>query len=159
MIRSSAPVCEPKAMTSAFPVFQPHDGDTPADGTPAQPRLLVIEDDAPPRMVIVKLARNLGYATREAGTIAEAAELIATEKFNCMTLDLRMGGHYGTELLETMSRHQAGVPVIVVSSADDDERWEVLRVATLFGIRVAEVAKPLGVARLRAIFEEIHDLA
>jgi CheY-like chemotaxis protein len=123
------------------------------------PRLLVIDDDATPRMVIVKLAQKLGYATSEASTIGEAAALIAAEKFDCMTLDLRMGGQYGTELFEPMSHLQADVPVIVVSSADDDERWDVLRLAALYGIRVTEVPKPLQIGRLRKVFEEIRDLA
>jgi CheY-like chemotaxis protein len=146
-------------MTSAVPVSELHDGDPAVAGEPAQPRLLVIDDDMTPRVVIVKLAQKLGYATWEASTITEAAALIAEQKFDCMTLDLRMGGHYGTELLETMSRQQADVPVIIVSSADDDERWEVLRVAALYGIRVTEVPKPLEITRLRAVFKEIRDLA
>jgi CheY-like chemotaxis protein len=123
------------------------------------PRLLVIDDDTTPRMVIVKLAQKLGYATLEASTIGEAAALIATEKFDCITLDLRMGGQYGTELFEPLSHLQADVPVIVVSSADDDERWEVLRLAALYGIRITEVPKPLEIGRLRKVFEEVRDLA
>lgn len=123
-------------------------------GTP--PRLLVIEDDAAMRVAIVLTAQKLGYETAEAATVADAAALIASDRFDCMTLDLRMGGHYGTELLDAISARQGGVPVIVVSSADDDERWDVLRVATLYGIRVAEVPKPLDFARLRAAFEEFR---
>ena len=128
-------------------------------GEKPQPRILVIDDDTTPRMVIVKLAQRLGYATAEASTIAEAAALIGSGKFDCMTLDLRMGSQYGTELLETMSVAQADVPVIVVSSADDDERWEVLRLAALYGIRVTEMPKPLEIGKLRRVFEEIRDLA
>ena len=125
----------------------------------APPRLLVIDDDTTPRMVIVKLAQRLGYATAEASTIAEAAALIAAEKFDCMTLDLCMGSQYGTELLETMSLEQTDVPVIVISSVDDDERWNVLRLAALYGMRVTELPKPLEVGKLRRVFEEIRDLA
>jgi CheY-like chemotaxis protein len=123
-----------------------------------QPRILVIDDDTTPRMVIVKLAQRLGYTTAQASTIEEAAALIASDKFDCMTLDLRMGSRYGTELLETMSVAQADVPVIVISSADDEERWEVLRLAALYGIRVTEVPKPLEIGKLRRVFEEIRDL-
>jgi CheY-like chemotaxis protein len=127
-------------------------------GDKTRPRILVIDDDTTPRMVIVKLAQRLGYATAEASTIAEAATLIRSDKFDCMTLDLRMGSQYGTELLETMSIAQADVPVIVISSADDDERWDVLRLAALYGIRVTEVPKPLEIGKLRRVFEEIRDL-
>jgi CheY-like chemotaxis protein len=127
-------------------------------GPSVQRRLLVIDDDTTPRMVIVRLAQRLGYTTCEASTIAEAAALIAAEKFDCMTLDLRMGSQYGTELLDTMSRLQADVPVIVISSADDDERWEVLRLAALYNIPVTEVPKPLEIAKLRKVFEEVRHL-
>jgi CheY-like chemotaxis protein len=135
-----------------------HSSADPASA-PTQPRLLVIDDDVTHRMVISRLAQKLGYATVEASTIDEAAELISTQHFDCMTLDLRMGAQYGTELFEIMNEKQANVPVIVISSADDDERWEVLRVATLYGIRVTEVPKPLEPARLRDVFMEIKDVA
>jgi two-component system chemotaxis response regulator CheY len=123
------------------------------------PQLLVIDDDGTHRMLICLLARKLGYGTTEAGTIEEAAELIASRTFDCMTLDLRMGSQHGTELLEVMHEKQPTVPVIVVSSADDEERWEVLRLATLFGMRITEMPKPLDLNRLREVFIEISDLA
>jgi two-component system, chemotaxis family, chemotaxis protein CheY len=151
---------EDHAMTSAaVPTLQFPDGKFDVIRVPARRRLLVIEDDLTPRTVIARLAQRLGYATTEASTFEQAAALIAAETFDCMTLDLHMGEHYGTELLEAMSRSQTGVPVIVISSADDDERWDVLRVATLYGIRVTEVAKPLDVGELRAVFAAIGDLA
>ncbi len=128
--------------------------DSPGGGRPA-PRVLVIDDDASHRVVICRLAEKLGYVTIEAGTIAEAADLIRTRHFDCMTLDLHMGAESGVELLEIMNSRQANVPVIVISSADDVERWEVLRVATLYGIPVTEVPKPLKIGALREVFMEL----
>ena len=104
-------------------------------------------------------AQSPQYATTEAGTIEEAAALISTRHFDCMTLDLCLGTQYGTELLEVMHEKQPAVPVILVSSADDDERWEVLRLAMLYGMRITEMAKPLDLGRLRDVFIEISDVA
>ena len=136
----------------------PHDNAEPPRAHPA-PRLLVIDDDVTHRTVIGRLAQKLGYVTTEAGTVKEASALISTQAFDCMTLDLNMGGQNGSELLGLMHDKQASVPVIVVSSADNDERWEVLRLATLYGIRVTEVPKPLEIGKLRQVFLEIKDVA
>ena len=81
------------------------------------------------------------------------------QQFDCMTLDLNMGGQSGTELLEAINGKQSNVTVIVISSADDEERWEVLRLATLYGIRVTEVPKPLAIGKLREVFKELKDVA
>src|SRR4051794_31097617 len=133
--------------------------DAEQPGAPAPARqLLVIDDDGTHRMVISLLARQLGYVTTEASTVVEAAALIATRRFDCMTLDLRMGMQYGAELLEVMHEVQADTPVIVISSADDEERWEVLRLATLYGIRVTEMPKPLDLGKLHDVFMEINDI-
>jgi two-component system, chemotaxis family, chemotaxis protein CheY len=132
---------------------------TPDDRAAQSPQLLVIDDDGTHRMLICLLARKLGYATTEAGSIEEAADLIASRNFDCMTLDLRLGAEHGTELLEIMHEKHPTVPVIVVSSADDEERWEVLRLATLYGMRITEMPKPLDLNRLRDVFIEISDIA
>jgi CheY-like chemotaxis protein len=122
-------------------------------------QLLVIDDDATHRTVIGILARKLGYVTTEASTVAEASELISKQHFDCMTLDLHMGTQYGAELLHVMNSRQSNAAVIVISSADDEERCEVLRVATLYGIRVTEVPKPLEIGMLRDAFVELKDVA
>ena len=121
-------------------------------------RVLVIDDDVTHRVVICQLAQKLGYVTAEAATIAEAADLIRTRRFDCMTLDLHLGAESGVELLGIMNSRQQNVPVIVISSADDVERWEVLRVATLHGIRVTEVPKPLKIGVLREVFLELKNV-
>jgi CheY-like chemotaxis protein len=145
-------------MTAANPMPVLQEAEADRSCAKQAPQLLVIDDDVTHRMVICRLAQKFGYATTDASTIAEASELISTRHFDCMTLDLHMGAQSGTELLEVMNRRQSNVPVIVISSADDEERWEVLRVATLYGIRVTEVPKPLKIGRLRDVLLEIKDV-
>ena len=146
-------------MTSANCTSPPRAGKAdPSFATESAPQLLVIDDDVTHRTIIVCLAQKLGYATTEACTVADASELISTRHFDCMTLDLHMGTQYGAELLEVMNTNQFNVPVIVISSADDEERWEVLRLATLYGIRVTEVPKPVELGMLRDVFIELKDV-
>lgn len=148
------PATEGRDMVTAKHTPAPH-----RDAAKAMPQLLVIDDDATHRMVISRLAQALGYATTDAAAITEAAELIAARRFDCITLDLHMGAQNGSELFDIMSTRQPNVPVIVISSAGDKERWRVLRVATLYGVRVTEVPKPLDVGRLKAVFLELKDMA
>jgi len=124
----------------------------------AAPQVLVIDDDPTHRTLIVRLAQKLGYGTVEAGTVVQAVDLITTRQFDCMTLDLNMGAQYGAELLGIMNSRQPNIPVIVISSAGDDERWDVLRTASLYGIRITEVPKPLDVGMLRDVFMELKDV-
>lgn len=138
---------------------KPADEAGPSGEAGSSGHLLVIDDDLTIRTLIVCLAQQLGYATTEAGTIQEASELILRQHFDCMTLDLHMGAQYGAALLDVMNSRQANVPVIVISSAEDEERWEVLRVATLYGIPVTEVPKPLDIGVLRDVFMELKDVA
>jgi CheY-like chemotaxis protein len=147
-------------MTTANPTPLPHDDTADPSFAPMQAKqLLVIDDDATHRTVIGILARKLGYVTTEARTVAEASELISKQHFDCMTLDLHMGTQYGAELLQVMNSRQSNAAVIVISSADDEERCEVLRVATLYGSRVTEVPKPLEIGMLRDAFVELKDVA
>ena len=146
-------------MTSADVISQKRaEDETPARASAAVPQLLVIDDDPTHRMVIVRLAQKLGYATVESSTVLHAVDMITTRHFDCMTLDLHMGAQYGAELLSIMNSQQPNVPVVVISSAGNDERWEVLRTASLYGIRIAEVPKPLDVGMLRDVFMEIRDV-
>ena len=146
-------------MTSANCTLPAHADKADLSCAAGAPQLLVIDDDVTHRTVITCLAQKLGYATTEASTVAHASILISTRHFDCMTLDLHMGAQYGGELLEVMNSRQSNVPVIVISSAEDEERWEVLRIATLYGIRVTEVPKPLEIGVLRDVFMELKDVA
>ena len=120
-------------MTSARPMPLPQVDEAERSGSAGQARqMLVIDDDGTHRMVISLLARQLGYVTTEASTVVEAAAFIATRRFDCMTLDLRMGAQYGAELLEVMHEVQSDTPVM---------------------------PKPLDLGKLHDVFMEINDIA
>src|SRR5271154_1768898 len=67
------------------------------------PRLLVIDDDNLHRMIICRLAAKAGYVPAGAAGYDEAAELARHSAFDCITLDLLLGQHSGSEMLHQLS--------------------------------------------------------
>lgn len=103
---------------------------TPVRGgaTPA-PQILVVDDNAFSRRVIVKLLQEAGFKTLEASDGAQAIQLVtSTPNIRLITLDLEMPAMNGFQVLEAIrSPAHAGalkaggnerVPVILVTSND-----------------------------------------
>ena len=63
------------------------------------PVLLVVDDDAPVRDLLVRQLEQHGYATRQASSGIEALELIEQHQFDVVLLDVgmpSMNGYQGT---------------------------------------------------------------
>jgi CheY-like chemotaxis protein len=94
-----------------------------ADDTPegARTRVLVVDDEAPLRQVLVRMLQRLGYDTLEAPDGRAALELAEREAPDLVITDLTMPHMTGHDLLRRLkaderTRH---VPVIVVSGEGD----------------------------------------
>ncbi|WP_234731451.1 response regulator, partial [Acidocella facilis] len=91
-------------------------------------RVLIVEDDERQRDAVSKLLASDDTETVTAGTAAECLELLRTQTFDCMVLDLSLPDTSGYALLETLSQQDAYSfpPVIVYTgrelSADDELR-------------------------------------
>ncbi|HEX4408563.1 MAG TPA: response regulator [Xanthobacteraceae bacterium] len=90
-------------------------------------RILIVEDDQVQREAVSKLLTSHDVETVAAGTVAECLELLKTQTFDCMVLDLSLPDASGYSLLETLSREDAYSfpPVIVYTGRDlspDDEQ-------------------------------------
>jgi signal transduction histidine kinase/CheY-like chemotaxis protein/CHASE3 domain sensor protein len=91
-------------------------------------RVLIVEDDDVQRDAVGKLLSSNDVETVGVGTAAECLELLKTETFDCMVLDLSLPDASGFSLLETLSQdgEHAFPPVIVYTghdlSADDETR-------------------------------------
>jgi CheY-like chemotaxis protein len=91
-------------------------------------RVLIVEDDLAQREAVGKLLSSHDVETVSAGTAAECLDLLKTQTFDCMVLDLSLPDASGYSLLETLSREDAYSfpPVIVYTgrdlSADDEQR-------------------------------------
>ncbi|MGE0422045.1 MAG: ATP-binding protein [Reyranellaceae bacterium] len=86
-------------------------------GTPVRERILVVEDNAAVRQIVVAQLRKLGYATMEADRASAALELLdAGEKFDLLFTDLAMpGGISGDALAREALSRRCGLKVLFTS--------------------------------------------
>jgi CheY-like chemotaxis protein len=90
--------------------------------------ILIVEDDAAIRRLVVKFLTRRGYSVREAGNGREGLEAMRTGEAKLVVLDLMMPEVDGWEVLrtrfadETLSR----IPVVVVSANTGPDLKDVL---------------------------------
>ncbi|WP_298216969.1 response regulator [Acidocella sp.] len=78
-------------------------------------RVLIVEDDALQREAVSRLLAAHDTETVSAGTAAECLELLKSQTFDCMVLDLSLPDASGYSLLETLSREDAySFPPVIV---------------------------------------------
>jgi len=83
-------------------------------------RLLVVEDNEIARKSIVELIGNGDVRTTAVGSGAEALELLATEPFDCMVLDLTLSDIDGFQVIESMRNELQihDLPIIIYTARD-----------------------------------------
>jgi signal transduction histidine kinase/CheY-like chemotaxis protein/CHASE3 domain sensor protein len=94
-------------------------------------RVLVVEDDERQRESVVKLIADEDVLIAAVGTGKEALELLRTDIFDCMIIDLKLPDMHGKDLLERMSHEEmcSFPPVIVYTGRNltRDEEAELLK--------------------------------
>ena len=80
-------------------------------------KILVIDDDPKIREYLIDLFGDNGYATTSAINAQEALELVNSETFDLITLDLEMPGEWGPRFYSKMVQNidLQNIPVIVIS--------------------------------------------
>ena len=113
-------------------------------------RVLVIDDEPPIRKLLRVGLTAHGYQTIEASSGKMALELLGREPPDLILLDLGLPDMQGHELLRTMRARNDRVPIVVLSSRDD----EAGKVQALDSGADDYVTKPFGMdellARMRA---------
>ena len=113
-------------------------------------RVLVIDDEPPIRKLLRVGLSAHGYQIIEASSGKMALELLGEQPPNLIILDLGLPDMQGHELLRTMRARNDSVPIVVLSSRDD----EAGKVQALDSGADDYVTKPFGMdellARLRA---------
>jgi len=114
-------------------------------------RLLVVEDDDTIRETVSEAMVMEGFAVTAAADGQRAWELLSSQSFDLVVLDLMLPGMNGLDLCRQL-RQRAGGPLVLVVSARDTETDRVL------GLEVGAddyLIKPFGmrelVARCRAL--------
>jgi CheY-like chemotaxis protein len=121
--------------------------------------LLVVDDDPVHRMVIGKVGEKTGYRLTTSGSIEDARAKIEKQKFDCISLDLTLGGENGAQVLDTIAQHNRQALLIVISGAAADVREETLRRANELSIQVVEAPKPVDLIALRAKLVQLVEKA
>lgn len=91
-------------------------------------RVLVVEDDAQQAESVKLLLASREVETVEVHSAARCVELLGTETFDCMVLDLNLPDASGLDLLERLSADESvGFPPVIVYTGRDLSQDEELR--------------------------------
>lgn len=87
------------------------------------PRILVVDDDAEMRALLLELLRHEGCEPHQAANGAEALIRLRTESFAAIVLDKNMPGLSGLDLLPGLRKICPGTPVILITAFGDVETY------------------------------------
>jgi CheY-like chemotaxis protein len=117
-------------------------------------RLLIVEDDEVQRKAIVELIGNGDVQSTAVGSAEEALEMLQSEPFDCVVLDLRLPGMNGFELIEAIKERPASrrLPIIVYTGKElsRDEETQLRQLAET--IIVKDVRSPERLLDETALF-------
>ena len=110
------------------------------------PTILVIDDEPPIRRLLRTGLATQGYAVLEAPNGRTALEILGRDAVGLVILDLGLPDMRGHDLLPMIRERRPGVPVVVLSSRDDESgKVEALDLGA-----DDYVTKPFGMAELLA---------
>jgi len=97
------------------------------------PRILLVDDNAVVRDMLVDLVGSLGYSADAAGDGAEALALFDQGQYDVVLTDLLMPGMSGWEVLAALRQREPRIPVIIITGTPviGDARAEQPGVAVL----------------------------
>lgn len=111
--------------------------------------VLIVEDEAPIREVIVEALAHLHYDVREAATAADAVTMAQVERPDAILLDMVLPDASGTETLDRLRTVRPDVPIIMVTANAD----EALARDTLTRGAFDYIMKPFNVEQLERVLE------
>lgn len=84
-------------------------------------RILVVEDDAPLRSILVRALREESYAVDEAADGQEAEWLAFENPYDLIVLDLMLPRKHGLEVLKSLRDGGVNSPVLILTARDSKE--------------------------------------
>ena len=122
-------------------------------------RVLVIDDEPAVCELIETVAEAAGFSTASANS-HEQIESALLGRFDVVVLDLSLGELDGIEIMSRLAAIRRGLPVVLVSGADEVLLTSARRIAEMQKLRVvATLAKPFGVDALTTALTEAGRLA
>ena len=83
-------------------------------------RVLIVDDDAGVRTVLVRILKGAGYTVQEAGDAFQALDLLDLQPPDAALLDIKMPGMDGLGLLENLRQRGLDIPVVVLTGHGDE---------------------------------------
>lgn len=85
-------------------------------------RLLVVDDNAKLRQLLVGLFTGARYTVDAVGSASDALDAMAVASYDLVLMELTLPDSDGTELVRAMRRRGLGIPVMIGSAVTDIER-------------------------------------
>ena len=82
----------------------------------AEPRVLVVDDDAEMTSILCDVLRDAGYAAISARSGSEALDIAEREEPDLVVSDLRMSQMNGHQLQAELRRRMPNLPVIIITA-------------------------------------------
>ncbi|GAA0733905.1 response regulator [Sphingomonas japonica] len=113
-------------------------------------KILIVEDDAPLRLLIARALSDYGYTPVGVGTAAEMRPLLDDGGFQLIVLDIMLPGTNGLDITRWI-RTRTDVPIIIISARGQESD-------RIVGLEIGAddyLSKPFGpaelIARIRAV--------
>ena len=109
-------------------------------------RILIADDEPTVRATVRRLLERRGAQPVLAADGKEAEQLLRTERFDFVLLDVLMPGRTGYELIPIAREHQPGIPVVLMSGYSEQAR----------GVELPDgfIEKPFTAGTLEAAIQE-----
>ena len=85
------------------------------------PYVLVVDDETVVRDFVTRCLEGRGYAVKQAGSAAEALELMVAKPASLVLCDIKMPGQDGLWLANRLHAHWPRTPVVMATATDDLE--------------------------------------
>ncbi len=118
-------------------------------------KVLIVDDDPVHRMLIGRLAEQVGLKTGFASTAHDAIEKLSQEDFCAMTLDLNLGEDDGTDVLEYLADRSIEMRVFVISGSERSQYEAAVNFGVLNRIDVVDFPKPIQLPYLRECLAQV----
>ena len=124
--------------------------------TPQAIRVLIVDDEPAIRRALLPPLVALGFDVEEVSRGEKALQVLHTDNFDCVLLDMNMPGIGGLETLRRIRVFAPRLPVLILTVRDgEDEKVRALEMGA-----DDYVTKPFGIreliARIRAAVRRVH---
>jgi DNA-binding NtrC family response regulator len=122
---------------------------TDFDSIDHTPRVLIVEDEARYRDLLLRALPDMGFEGAGAGSGEEAMRLMKEQPFHILVLDLNLPGMHGLELLEKVRGKWPDIRVVILTGFGD---LDVAKQAIRLGVDDF-LTKPCHLGELEAALE------